>query len=533
MDVGEVDGRFCYKLYKTKKGGKERELLAFLDTSAFVVDKDYIYAYQKNENTGYYIEKISLDGKKRENTEIVINNAAFNITDDQIYYSNAEDSGYLYTANKDGTQKRKVSDLIPISIYVLESKNSSGSEDVICLGSDFKWYDCYYSEPELIFEESIDGEAEGITEKEIKAEKSETEKPQTEKPQIEKPQVQTEETAAAETTAPQYQEPGTGEIQAVQEETAMMDSGVMINGVKYGNTPCNMMQSDLHSAVIAADGTFFESRYGEGIEGHTDAGSAIQKLDSGQDFSRLSIYEGYLYYVDNFELYRKDLQKDSEPELIVKHIYTYQIVDGIIYYTNASSELKSVNINDFTWKMIKRNVNYHFLSVEDNWIYFCLEAEKNEESEVYNYALYKIRTDGSDERKICDIPGEDYPGPYFCVVDSKIYYSEPFEGEFLLKSIDVEGAPVQLPKISMKESDLFQIIDGWIYYADSRHPYDLMKTPIDGSEPSVGIFNEYVGNFYQVGNRLHVYTLSDNLWSFYSIDFDGGNKTKIYDFSKF
>ena len=88
-----------------------------------MVDKDYIYTFQENGGIGYYIEKISMDGQKRENTGIAVNGTVFNITEDQIYYSNAEDNGCLYKANKDGTQKRKVSDLIPRSISVLEYKN--------------------------------------------------------------------------------------------------------------------------------------------------------------------------------------------------------------------------------------------------------------------------------------------------------------------------------------------------------------------------------------------------------------------------
>lgn len=403
-DVGEVDGRFCYKLYKTKKGGKERELLAFLDTLAFVVDKDYIYTFQENGSDGYYIERISLDGKKRENTEIainstasnvtkyaekifldgrerenaeiVINNMAFNITDDQIYYSNAEDSGYLYTANKDGTQKRKVSDLIPISIFVFESKNSSGSEDVICLGVDSKWYNCSYSEPELIFEESIDGETEGITEKEIKAEKSETGKTQ----------VQTEETAAADTTT--LTEATTSEV----------------SGVKYGNTPCNMMQPQWDSVVIDDDGTYFVSDGSELIKGNINIDSGKPEWSIKTSAYYLNVWDGWLYYTDYSGLCRKGMESDSVAILLEEHVSFFQIADGVIYCTLMTGEIMSIPIDDISSKTIVRNnVNRYSFSVDGDWIYFVDTKKKQKEGDYY-YQLCKMKTDGSAEVTIAEIP---------------------------------------------------------------------------------------------------------------------------------
>lgn len=149
-----------HNLYKVKKNGKEKKFLADLETDVFVANEDWIYAFKDNDGIGFGIERISLDGKKRENTEIAVEGFVFNIADDQIYYSNAEDNGYLYRANKNGMQKRKVSDLIPLSISVLKSNSRYRLEDVVCLDVNNKWYDCSntYVEPELMFEQYTAGE---------------------------------------------------------------------------------------------------------------------------------------------------------------------------------------------------------------------------------------------------------------------------------------------------------------------------------------------------------------------------------------
>ncbi|WP_187374091.1 DUF5050 domain-containing protein [Murimonas intestini] len=477
---GGTDGnRLCSVLYKSKKDGKERELLAYLDTEAFVVDKDYIYTFQENGGIGYYIEKISMDGQKRENTGIAVNGTVFNITEDQIYYSNAEDNGCLYKANKDGTQKRKVSDLIPRSISVLEYKNYSVSERVVCLGDDNKWYDCYYSEPELVFERDTVGEAEETTNSEVFA-----------------------------------------------EESVKVDSAIVINGVKYGNIPCNVMQSGgYRCAVLGNDGTYFDTNGYVIIKGNISDTGKAEEYRRGEA-KCLNIWDGWLYYICNSNLYRENIKNKSE-EMLIRSIEAFQIVGGTIYYTSEGKELISAPIDNISdRKILKEDVNSSWFSIEDNWVY-CTSVHSNRENKDLSlYSLFKIDVNGNSEQKIAEIPGDKSEGAIFCVLNGIIYYSEESEGTYLLKTMNTEGIPKEIPEVRMCYSDAFQIAEDSIYYIDSED--SLVKVPLDGSKVSEKIFDGVYGSFYQVGDRFHIYT--DNC--FYSIDFNGRNKTILYNFNQ-
>lgn len=143
--------RTSYKLYK------EEKFIADLDTPYFVVDSDAIYALKVdagNKKYGFYLEIISLDGQKHERTDIFLQYEMFNMTDSKIYFANAEDNRKLYRANKDGTQIEKVSDLSIVRIYVFSNESNGGTEDILCLTHDNKWYNCNnsYSDQEPIFQ---------------------------------------------------------------------------------------------------------------------------------------------------------------------------------------------------------------------------------------------------------------------------------------------------------------------------------------------------------------------------------------------
>lgn len=76
----------------------------------------------------------------------------------------------------------------------------------------------------------------------------------------------------------------------------------------------------------------------------------------------------------------------------------------------------------------------------------------------------------------------------------------------------------------------FQIINDWVYYCPKilGENSKLVKVPLDGSEPPTEICGEYVWFFYQIGEKL----LLNIDQSIYTIDFNGSNKTLIYNFKE-
>lgn len=309
-----------------------------------------------------------------------------------------------------------------------------------------------------------------------------------------------------------------------------VDTVVVIDGVKYGNTTCNIMQGRFYNAVLGDDGTYFESRVAQIIKGKIGENASLLKETSYERYSPMCIWQGWLYYCDQYRLLCREIQNDSEPEEILDSVVTFQIADGILYYISKDYELFAVDLdNGFEKKKIKSNVNEMRFSIESGWIYFCLETERMASDGIYVYPVYRIRTVGSSEEKICDIKSEIegavMPGPtLFCVVDGKIYYTEPYKYCYVLKILDMEGKniePSDTP-ILISGMDVFQVIDNWIYYLDSNDSH-LFKMPADGSQAPKEIFSERAMNFYQLGDELHIHTIS----SIYSIDFDGNNQKRI------
>ena len=146
---------------------------------------------------------------------------------------------------------------------------------------------------------------------------------------------------------------------------------------------------------------------------------------------------------------------------------------------------------------------------QGDWIYFSRPDE--------SFAIYKMRTDGSDYQRV----GETY-GNCINVVGDCIYFRK-VEGD--IKSIckmRTDGS--KLTTISENTGNYLSVSDDWVYYGDENDHYRLFSVRTDGSEEMALTEGDAV---FPCVYKDWVYATSGS--EFYRIRIDGSETQRLKD----
>ena len=246
----------------------------------------------------------------------------------------------------------------------------------------------------------------------------------------------------------------------------------------YGNSMSNM--SCYGFAVSDGKNTYVNDVFGEGAKKllKIDHKGNIEALDENDDgFWYLSVFNGSLYYMNNFELFCRSLETGG----------TQKLMDGVLYYMWRNKELYYVSSADqYLYKMeggtpvclINQPVyNFYFyrdyifynLRTEDGKGKF-LRAELDGENAVellsehaalqvnfinnkiiftYDRVLYTMEPDGANLRKISQ-------------EDESVWYLNNLNGVLLCNS-NLFGSPTLVQK-SLDGKQSYEIYDKPMFY---------------------------------------------------------------------
>lgn len=158
--------------------------------------------------------------------------------------------------------------------------------------------------------------------------------------------------------------------------------------------------------------------------------------------------------------------------------------DGWVYYFNPDGIYKiRENCED---KTLVLNKTVFKFQIYKNRIYYITYKEG---ASTY-YSIYSCKTDGSDDRLVCDTPFEVYSYKRMQIVDDWIYVGIEKDAEninqYKLYRVKIDGTETE--KISHDEDDLWDYsIDGdWIYYEtliiqEDEGGLQLWRMQLDGT----------------------------------------------------
>ncbi|HEX3028216.1 MAG TPA: DUF5050 domain-containing protein [Clostridia bacterium] len=232
-----------------------------------------------------------------------------------------------------------------------------------------------------------------------------------------------------------------------------------------------------------------------------DGSEREQLIDS--PVSYLNIVGDWIYYSYSDDDEKPGIYKmkpdGSSRKVLTKDETSYiNIVDDWMYYINVSDKSApyKVRLDGKGNKRIK-DISLGELAIDDGWIYY---------EKLKDTAIYKMRTSGSDVKKITDNAQKTYS--YINKAGDWIYYIGNKNGKEGIYKVKADGTG----KVMLIQGDISCInySDGFLYYADKdggiykideqKHQYSKLDSAISEVKIEINIAN----------NWLYYYTNSDD-----------------------
>jgi len=152
-----------------------------------------------------------------------------------------------------------------------------------------------------------------------------------------------------------------------------------------------------------------------------------------------------------------------------------------------------------------------YINVVGDWVYYSNGNDYNK--------LYKIRTDGTGEQKLSDDDCE-----FINVVGDWVYYSNRGDNDKIYK-IRTDGTGRR--KINDDDSMFINVVGDWIYYTNLSDDIKLYKIRTDGTGRQK-LSDDAIRYINVVGDWVYYGNLSDN-GKLYKIRTDGTKRQKLND----
>lgn len=178
--------------------------------------------------------------------------------------------------------------------------------------------------------------------------------------------------------------------------------------------------------------------------------------------SKFYISNNFVYYIENGEAYgiaKYSLDNDENTILVDQKVQDFVLDEDIIYYTDESGYLYSININSGEKRDISTNYNIKKIQVLNKWIYFYDETQN---------ALCKIKRDGSKEKVVATFVNNEW----YNVTSKKIYYYDSVNKQIC--ACDLKGKKSKAIVAVTALKPRINIADGEMYYLDTSKNTDQM-----------------------------------------------------------
>lgn len=254
----------------------------------------------------------------------------------------------------------------------------------------------------------------------------------------------------------------------------------IVDSNQMGNTASNIKNGGI--AVSQGDTIYYSNLSDNGCIYKMDKSGTSSKLIQDKRCFYLNIIGSWIYYLntshDNYKIYMSKIDGTQSNSLDV-------IVDSKPYLDNHLTLLIS----------------------KGNWLYYAT-----------NYAIYRIKSDGSENKKIIDLTQSNESWTtrinYLNIIDDTIYYNDNnFSEKNIIYAVDINDGTRKVVFNSPTELYKIDIVNGWIYYISNNW---LVKVRIGDSNIIPILKVDYI--FY---NELNV----DGDWIYYA---SGKNKRTLH-----
>lgn len=190
--------------------------------------------------------------------------------------------------------------------------------------------------------------------------------------------------------------------------------------------------------------------------------------------SKFYIENNVVYYIENGEvsgIAKYSLDNGEDKVIVNQKVQDFVLDDGIIYYTDDSGHLYSVNISSEEKKEISKNYNIKKIQILGKWIYFYDESQN---------ALCKINKSGTKESVVATFVNNEW----YNVTSKKIYYYDSVNKQIC--ACDLKGKKSKAIVAVTALRPRMNIANGEMYYLDTskntEQMYQMFRVKNDGSE---------------------------------------------------
>ena len=183
----------------------------------------------------------------------------------------------------------------------------------------------------------------------------------------------------------------------------------------------------------------------------------------------ITVIDNWIYYFEGTNLYKIKTNGKNRTQLSNKAIENYQIVGNKIYYSyenDGKQVIAKMDLNGKNVVKIDEEAGKEFF-VKGNKIYYINENYDMENYE-YKYELCKVKTNGKNKEKICDIEGsvDTYTVNF---TENAIYYAKAAKNDKMaIYSIKLNGKDETKITEVNTYSNLVNIIDKYMYYINQN-----------------------------------------------------------------
>ena len=181
------------------------------------------------------------------------------------------------------------------------------------------------------------------------------------------------------------------------------------------------------------------------------------------------VVDNWIYYFEGTNLYKIKTNGKIRTQLSNKAIENYQVVGKEIYYSyesNGKYVIAKMNLSGKDITKIDEEAGREFF-VKGNKIYFINEKYDMENYE-YKYELCKMKKNGKNKEKVCDIEGglDTYTINF---TNDALYYAKAVKDEKMaIYSIKLNGKnETKIVEVSTY-SNAINIVDKFMYYINEN-----------------------------------------------------------------
>lgn len=171
--------------------------------------------------------------------------------------------------------------------------------------------------------------------------------------------------------------------------------------------------------------------------------------------SKIYVEDGFIFYISNKDtpgIAKLNITTHEESKLCAANVIDFEVLKGVVYYTDTVGKLHSIKTDGLDQKEIKTDDTIRKFQMLGNHIYYYNDKEPG---------LIRIKKDGTGRKVVSKLVSNDI----FNVTTKGIYYYNDISHEI---AVTKENSKKSKGVVSLKTTKTkINIVDNYIYYLDN------------------------------------------------------------------